>query len=87
VHRFLGWLWNVSFFSGIYSCTPAVARTFSEATRVVGGPSRAEEQDLVESVKIELADDGKPAPAALPDDCCGLPSLGPTNGRNLANLE
>ena len=38
--------------------------------------------------KIELADDGRPAPTALPGDCCGLPS--PTrvagraqNGRNL----
>ena len=26
------------------------------------------------SVKTELADDGRPAPAALPGDCCGLPS-------------
>ncbi len=26
------------------------------------------------SIKTELADDGRPAPAALPGDCCGLPS-------------
>ena len=26
------------------------------------------------SVKIELADDGRPAPAALPGDCYGLPA-------------
>ena len=43
-------------------------------------------------VKIELADDGRPAPAALLDDCCGLlsptwsPRPGP-NGRKLAILE
>ncbi len=27
-----------------------------------------------ESVTIRLVDDGRPAPAALPGDCCGLPS-------------
>jgi hypothetical protein len=27
-----------------------------------------------ESIKTKLADDGRPAPAALPGDCCGLPA-------------
>ena len=45
-----------------------------------------------ESIKTELADDGRPAPAAHPGDCCGLPPwaqlgrrAGP-NGRKLTNL-
>ena len=35
----------------------------------------------IELVKIQLADDGRPAPAALPGDCCGLPSPTRVAGR------
>ena len=40
----------------------------------VAKASADSEHNAPESIKTELAGDGRPAPAALPGDCCRLPS-------------
>ena len=47
----------------------------------VGGAGFEHVPSTSNPIRIELADDGRPAPAALPGDCCGLPSWGPLGRR------
>ena len=42
---------------------------------------------LSESVEVELADDGRPAPATLPGDCCGSAAAHSVAGRIQKRLE